>query len=279
VLHRSNRFSHKVEQHMKPSWVGFTRAHLRVCAVILAGTALLAAPKHAVAGQPLADETSIITALVTDTAGKALAGVEITVVGTELRGVTDDNGQIYMSGVPARKITLRLRRVGFKETSLDLYLTPGVRTNTHAVLTPAVATAATLEKIVVHSSELVPARYAGTSRFDAFYRRMKDGNGIFLTREFMDARAAERPEDLLRSVSGIRIRYSGSKPDIEFIRCQQVEVYINGFRSHDGFVSYLELNPREIEAMEVYRGVATVPPEFSPHPNDCAAVVVWTRWH
>ena len=58
-----------------------------------------------------------------------------------------------------------------------------------------------------------------------------------------------------------------------------MEVYINGFRSHDGFVSFLEMNPREIEAMEIYRGVATVPPEFSPLPNDCAAVVVWTRWH
>ena len=45
-------------------------------------------------------------------------------------------------------------------------------------------------------------------------------------------------------------------------------------RSHDGFVSFLELNPRQIEAMEIYRGVATVPPEFSPMPNDCAAVVV-----
>lgn len=263
---------------MKPTLLGFAVAPLRACSVVFAA-ALIVAPRHAIAEQPAIDETSIVTALVTDSSGKALAGVEITVVGTELHGFTDDSGQIYMSGVPARKVTLHMRHVGFKETDVDLFLTPGVRTNTHTVLRAAAVVATTLAKVVVREKELVPARYAGTSRFDDFYRRMRDGNGTFLPREFMDARAADRPEDILRSVPGIRIRYRGATPYIDFVRCEQVEVYINGFRSHDGFRSFLELNPREIEAMEVYRGVATVPPEFSPQPNDCAAVVVWTRWH
>ena len=264
---------------MKPTLLGFALAPLRASSVALAAAAILGAPRHAVAGQQLIEETSIITALVTDSSGKALAGVEVTIVGTDLRGLTDDAGQLYMSGVPARKVTLHIRHVGFKETDLELFLTPGVRTSTHAVLMAAVSTAPSLAKVVVHAKELVPARYAGTSRFDDFYRRMRDGNGTFLDRDFMDARSAERPEDILRSVPGIRIRYRGNTPWIDFIRCDQVEVYINGFRSHDGFRSFLEMNPREIEAMEVYRGVATVPPEFSPQPNDCAAVVVWTRWH
>ncbi len=245
---------------------------------MVVGIGLLTAPRHAAATQAAIDETSIVTALVTDTAGHGLAGVEITIVGTELRQLTDETGQVYMAGVPARKVTLHLRHVGFKEADVELYLTPGVRTNTTMVLRRALVTATMLPKVVVRS-DLVPARYAGTSRFDDFYRRKSEGIGTFLTREFMDARSADRPEDILRSVPGIRIRYRGSRPYIQFIRCEQVEVYINGFRSHDGFVSFLEMNPREIEAMEIYRGVATVPPEFSPLPNDCAAVVVWTRWH
>jgi hypothetical protein len=245
---------------------------------MVAGITLLAAPRHAAATQAAIEETSIVTALVTDTAGRALSGVEVTVIGTDLRQLTDDSGQIYMAGVPSRKVTLHVRHVGYREADLELFLTPGVRTSTTMVLRRSPVVATTLPKVVVRS-DLVPARYAGTSRFDDFYRRKSDGIGTFLTREFMDSRAADRPEDILRSVAGIRIRYRGSKPYIDFIRCEQVEVYINGFRSHDGFTSFLELNPREIEAMEIYRGVATVPPEFSPQPNDCAAVVVWTRWH
>ena len=263
---------------MKPLVGRLAGAHLSRCALVVTGIALLMVPSHAAATQAVIDETSIVTAVITDTAGKALPGVEVTVIGTELRQVTDEAGQVYISGVPARKITLHMRHLGFKEADLELFLTPGVRTSTAMVMRRAPVTATTLPKVVVRE-DLVPARYAGTSRFDDFYRRKSDGIGTFLTREFMDARAAERPEDILRSVPGIRIRYRGMTPYIEFVRCQQVEVYINGFRSHDGFRSFLEMNPREIEAMEVYRGVATVPPEFSPQPNDCAAVVVWTRWH
>ena len=48
--------------------------------------------------------------------------------------------------------------------------------------------------------------------------------------------------------------------------------------SVDGFRDYFGLSPLDIEAMEVYHGLASVPPEFSPEPNDCAAIVVWTRW-
>ena len=250
------------------------------CAILIlvGGVAFLLSPSHAAAMQAATDETSIVTALVTDTANRALTGVEVTVIGTDLRVMSDDAGQVYMYGVPARKITLHLRHVGYKETDIELFLTPGVRTNTTVVLHRAPVVATTLPKVVVNSS-LVPSRYAGTSRFDDFYRRKADGIGVFLDRDYMDARAADRSEDILRSVPGIRIRYRGSTPYIQFVRCEQVEVYIDGFRSHDGFVSFLELNPRQIEAMEIYKGVATVPPEFSPRPNDCAAVVVWTRWH
>ena len=229
--------------YLKPVTAGFTPVCRYCCAIsiLVAGVALLLWTNAAAAMQEAADETSIVTALVTDTAGKALSGVEVTVIGTDLRQMTDESGQVYLSGVPARKITLHLRHVGYKEADLELFLTPGVRTNTTMILRRAPNVATTLPKVVVRS-DLVPARYAGTSRFDDFYRRRSDGNGIFLTREYMDARAADR-------------------------------------RSHDGFLSFIELNPRQIEAMEIYRGVATVPPEFSPMPNDCAAVVVWTRWH
>jgi hypothetical protein len=58
-----------------------------------------------------------------------------------------------------------------------------------------------------------------------------------------------------------------------------VNVYIDGIRSHDGYRDFFALNPLQIEAMEIYHGMAQVPPEFSPRPNDCAAIVIWTRWN
>ncbi|MGI9044066.1 MAG: hypothetical protein ACR2GK_08075, partial [Gemmatimonadaceae bacterium] len=66
---------------------------------------------------------------------------------------------------------------------------------------------------------------------------------------------------------------------VRFMRCANVNVYIDGIRSHDPFRDYFGLSPLDIEAIEIYHGMAQVPPEFSPRPNDCAAIVVWTRWH
>jgi carboxypeptidase family protein/TonB-dependent receptor-like protein len=226
--------------------------------------------------QDLQAQASVVVAFVTDTAGHPLEGAEVQVVGTSLRGNTDGKGRVALLAVPAGKAVLRVRRLGFAEQTIPISVTPGSLDEGRYKLLPI---ATDLTSVTVHASELKPDRYAKTGRFDDFYRRRSEGLGTFLTREDIDARAAEKSQDLLRSVSGIRIRYEGTNAHIEFVRCSQVNVYIDGVLSHDGYRDFLSLSPLDIEAMEVYHGLATVPPEFSPHPNDCAAVVIWTRWH
>ncbi len=82
--------------YLKPVTAGFTPVCRYCCAIstLVAGVALLLWTNAAAAMQDAADETSIVTALVTDTAGKGLAGVEVTVVGTDLRQMTDESGQV-----------------------------------------------------------------------------------------------------------------------------------------------------------------------------------------
>lgn len=226
--------------------------------------------------QQLHGQASIVVAFVTDTAGRPLEGAEVQIVGTSLRGNTDDQGRVALLAVPAGKAVLRVRRLGFAEQTIPISVTPGTLDEGRYKLMPI---ATNLRNVTIRASELKPERYAKTGRFDDFYRRRAEGLGTFLTREDIDARAAQKPEDLLRAVTGIRIRYQGMNPFIEFLRCDAVNVYIDGSLSHDGYRDYFDLSPLDIEAIEIYHGLATVPPEFSPHPNDCAAIVVWTRWH
>jgi hypothetical protein len=221
-------------------------------------------------------EAAIMVTFVTDTAGKPLEGAEVDIVGTSLRGNTDEQGRVALLAIPPGKAVLRVRRLGYSELKIPLLVTPGQLSETTYKLHPI---ASDLDKVVVRESALVPARYAGTTRFDGFYRRRAAGNGTFFTREIIDARRAEKSEDLLKMATGIRITYRGSTPLVNFARCEQVNVYIDGIRSHDGFRDFNALSPLEIEAMEIYKGISEVPPEFSPRPNDCAAIVVWTRWH
>jgi hypothetical protein len=239
--------------------------------------AIAAAVKPALASAQQLDqsEASIVVAYVTDTAGRPLEGADVQVVGTSLRGSTDGSGRVALLAVPAGKAVLRVRRLGFAELKIPISVTPGTLADGRYKLQPLTE----VKKVVVRASELKPDRYAKTGRFDEFYRRRAAGNGTFLTREDIDARAAQKSEDLLRMVTGVRIRYRGNVPFIQFLRCEQVNVYVDGIRSHDPFRDYAALSPLDIEAMEVYHGIATVPPEFSPEPNDCAAIVIWTRWH
>jgi len=226
--------------------------------------------------QQFQDQVSIVVAFVTDTAGRPLQGAEVQVVGTSLRGSTDEAGRVALVAVPAGKVVLRVRRIGFAEQTIPISVTPGTLADGRYKLVPLPAN---LRNVVVRASELKPERYAKTGRFDDFYRRRAEGNGTFFTREDIDARQAQKSEDLIRMATGVRIRYRGMTPYIQFLRCETVNVYIDGIRSHDAFRDYFALSPLDIEAIEIYHGMATVPPEFSPQPNDCAAVVVWTRWH
>ena len=248
----------------------------RSACALLALAVLSLFPPASGNAQSLQGQTAIIVAFVTDTAGRPVAGADVQVVGTSVRGSTDDAGRVALLAVPAGKAVLRLRRLGFAEMTIPISVTPGMTPENRYRMTPV---AAEVAKVVVRSSGLKPDRYAKTSKFDNFYRRRAQNSGTFITREQVDARNAQKSEDLLRMVTGVRIRYRGNVPYIQFLRCPQVNVYIDGIRSHDGYRDFLSLNPLQIEAMEVYHGMAQVPPEFSPRPNDCAAIVVWTRWH
>lgn len=259
---------------MRASPRGFGILSAPACALVLAVPPLF--PQSGPGAQQLQEQTSIVVALVTDTLGRPLSGAEVQVVGTSLRGSTNDSGRVALLAVPAGKAMLRLRRLGFAEQVVPISVTPGLTPDVRYRMVPV---ATNLRKVVVRASELKPDRYARTGRFDSFYRRRAQGGGTFLTREAIDARNAQKSEDLLRMVTGVRIRYRGNVPNVQFLRCDQVTVYIDGVRSHDPFRDYFAMSPLDIEAMEVYHGMAQVPPEFSPHPNDCAAIVVWTRWH
>ncbi|MEP6507937.1 MAG: carboxypeptidase regulatory-like domain-containing protein [Gemmatimonadales bacterium] len=233
-------------------------------------------PGSSRAQQLQTDQSSIVVAFVTDTTGRPLEGAQVEIVGTSLRGSTDEAGRVALLAVPPGKAVLRVRHLGFGELTIAISVTPGTLSDNHYRMKPV---ATDLKRIVVRASQLKPERYGNTGRFDDFYRRRAEGNGTFLTREDIDKRQAQKSEDLLRLVTGVRIRYRGMTPFVQFLRCEQVNVYIDGIRSHDAFRDYASLSPLDIEAIEVYHGLATVPPEFSPEPNDCAAIVVWTRWH
>ncbi|CAN5838133.1 hypothetical protein BH23GEM9_BH23GEM9_03170 [soil metagenome] len=145
-------------------------------------------------------------------------------------------------------------------------------------------------------------------------RRQRKGFGRYILREELDERSTSRLEDVLALPGGLRISYrrvpvrgeSGldtlSGPLVPLVAARQAgmarecfaSVYVNGHpiftaelldnplpearqatleRLHELFF----LRPDDFEAVEIYRGAAQVPAEFSGSASQCGVVALWTR--
>lgn len=219
-----------------------------------------------------------LSVTVTDTAGNPVADVSVVVMGTQqLRGRSDANGQVEFRNVGWGPHQISVRKLGYREFSEQIVIPADGSMATGVMLSRV---AVNLEKVVVRDTGGKPIRLSGTTRLDDFYRRRKAGAGTFFTREDIDKRNPGRLMDLFMGISGIRLTYRGSTPLLSFARCKNgVEVFVDGQRLNDGLNVLSSIHPNQIEAIEIYHGLASVPPQFVPKPDDCAAILVWTRYN
>lgn len=219
-----------------------------------------------------------VVAVVADTLGNPVPQAEVSIDQTSMRAVTDAGGRAAFAGVPIGRFKLRVRRLGFREVISEIEVTAASFAEIRLVMRPI---AAVIDRVIVKDAMgKKPARLAKTTRFDDFYTRRARESGTFLTREDIDKRDPDRTIDLLHSIPGLRVTYRGMVPMVSFARCKNgVQYFIDGQRLNDGLTEITSLHPNQVEAIEIYHGLAAVPPQFIPRPSDCAAVVVWTRYN
>ena len=129
---------------------------------------------------------------------------------------------------------------------------------------------------------------------EAFRRRLQTGLGVYITRDQVEARKPLLVTDLLREVPGLEFESStyGNRPSVRMARATgmrcSTQIFVDGFLINkrvlsstgyraadlriDDFVS-----PGSVEGIEIYKGLATVPPEFLNPDADCGVIAIWTR--
>ncbi|NOT09931.1 MAG: TonB-dependent receptor plug domain-containing protein [Gemmatimonadales bacterium] len=220
-----------------------------------------------------------LKAQVTDSLGVAIPLAEVIVMGTTFRATADSEGVVLFTGLPSGLQLIQVRAIGWRGIYFTLRLEPGQhwvgRIGLEPVGTP-------LPDIVVQGRRGVvqkPGRYAGTEKYDDFFRRKKFGFGTFRTREDIDRASPMRTVDLLQGIPSVTVTSDGAI----FRRCSgpaaRVGVWIDGWRVLESEVgeALQSISPRDIEMMEVYRSAAQLPGEFLI--DSCAAIVIWTRWN
>lgn len=204
--------------------------------------------------------------------GEPLAGVEVSLRGTPLRAVTDPGGGFEFARLPPGSYQVRTAHPGYgtrvDSVEVDFRATVQLRVR----LAPA---AVKLPPLVVDVRSHVLAN-AG------FYERRDRSPGAFLTRRQWASRLPSRSTDLLRVVPGVRVQYTrqGFGSVVLDRRGCAVRYFLDGVRTNPTF--QLDEVPVDwIEALEIYRGPAEVPPQFVGFSGSeratCGVVVIWTR--
>lgn len=245
---------------------------LSVLTALALGTAGVA-PTHAQSGP------ATLTVRVVDDVGRPLAGAGVWVDDRSV--ATDASGRATLAGIKPGVHFVRVRADGYRAESVTLDFPAEARVEIEAQL-QVVGELYELPTISVEAERQIPhLRRAG------YYRRRQAGFGTFLERD--QAATWDHLPDvthLLRGVRGITVVWQGAGYVIRSSRgsiglgargsCVP-QVVVDGMPWPASELNGLPAS--EVEAIEVYAGGATSPPQFafSASGTSCGTVVIWRR--
>lgn len=242
-----------------------TRIALRTA---LAAAFLLAAPAAA-------QRASLRLTVVEAETGLPVAGARVSVSGVGQAALTGPDGRAELRGIPQGRRFLSVVRIGFATERAAVEFGRSV-VDADVELRPKAVELAALE---VESGGRAPAlRNAG------FYERRRQGHGAFMDREQIARRSAIQMIDVFRQVRGFELAYTpNGKPVLRTTRgtCRGTpQLYLDGVLMYDferrGDPSDF-VHPDQVEAIEAYSGMGTIPPQYNSTGSACGVVLIWTR--
>ncbi len=211
--------------------------------------------------------------------GEPVVGALVSIPELGVEALTGAQGSFALPALPPATYALQVEHLAFGERLDSLTLLPGKSVHLEIQVE---ARAIPIEPIVVRVTAVRSLWLEGVG----FFHRMQTEVGTFITREEIERRRPLLVSDLFQTVPGMRV--DGGR--IRMTRVQmtrapsmslrgagcEVQYFIDGrsvplATGIDGFM------PDDIEAIEVYRGPAEIPPEFNEGQAECGAILLWMR--
>lgn len=137
----------------------------------------------------------------------------------------------------------------------------------------------------------VVARARSPNILAGFQARQRSGMGHYLTREDLERMRPGLVTDALARIPGVRLESGGSNFQRRVrmarngVRNCPVQVWVDGMlltrsvRGREAPQSSVDdvVSVNDVEGIEVYRGLSSVPAEFLNEHARCGVVVIWTR--
>jgi TonB family protein len=215
-----------------------------------------------------------VRGLVSDSAGGAIAGATIFVLGSELHARTAESGAFRLDKVPVGRVRLEVRRFGFAPRIIEAEVLAGVDIRLDVLLSS-----------IPQRLEVVEVRErpsASNARLAGYNERRLKKVGYFITRERIDAANSRRLTDLLSQVPGVRFFSQRGGPThsvrLRGARCPPL-VFLDGSPATSGEFDLDNVDPGTVEGIEVYPDMMSIPPELlGPRDLDrCGVIAIWSR--
>jgi hypothetical protein len=234
--------------------------------------ACIAAASSALAQSP--SNRRELVGFVRDSAGAGIQGAAIEVRGQT--AATNERGAFQLWTTDIDSATISIHRLGYLPVTAAIAARHG---QWDTVVVELELSSVRLSTVTVKS--MATRRGNGLRDFEA---RRAVGNGLFVTRDEITARNTMRPSDVLRGKRGVnlvRIRSGGY--GVRFASYSNrrggciPSIWIDGQLAPDLEID--EVSASDIEAIEIYETLGSVPFEFSPRGNaaPCGTIAIWTR--
>jgi hypothetical protein len=180
--------------------------------------------------------------------------------------LSDGDGRFQLDDVAVGLYLFSVESLGYRVVERQVRVMGASPFDIQVQLAPE---ALALEGVVVTLARSPKLASAG------FYERMAIGQGTFVTRQQIEARAPLRTSDLFRSMAGVQVRPSG-RGDANVLTLRggcRPDIVIDGMNLGPNLSVDEVLLPSDLEAVEVFR-VAGAPPQFSR--STCGVVLLWS---
>lgn len=205
-----------------------------------------------------------------------IAGARVALVGAGRAMVTDSLGRFSFDSLTAGVYLLHVRGLTDETPMTEVPLARRETVDVEVKLGQSEATV--LPELAVLAPDPAPAGIEAMRLPSEFKARQRNGVGQFFTREQILERNPYTVTDLFRNVRGMIVtcRNGICLPRSTRSSCLPI-VVVDRVTTDAGVLAGMV--PRDLEAVEVYNGMATVPAEYLK-PRDqprCGMIVVWTR--
>lgn len=236
--------------------------------------------------------------VVRDTANNPIEGAEIVINRTGKSMLTGRRGAFRLREVPVGEHEVMVRKLGFGPMTTKVTFAPNKTVTRRIVLAP----------VQVLNEVNISAERMRDPMLKLFEENRRMGIGQFLTRDDLERMRALPLSSALRELTTVRLatqsgkawiasargcltkqprpQFEGRQPMVPILMegnvCCFPSVYLDRMRLYggeeNGFTPNLSTyNPDQIEAVEFYPGLSTVPAEYAQINQRCGVLVLHTR--